>query len=130
MSPFFDTSILVYAFLGTEKRGPAIDVLADGGVISVQVLNEFVNVARKKRRRGWAEIEEALEVIREQLPDIVFLTTATHEAAMSLARDHGVSFYDALIVAAAIEAGCDVLYSEDMQDGRAFGKLTVRNPFV
>ena len=53
-----------------------------------------------------------------------------HEAALALARDHRLSFYDALIVAAAQEAGCDTLYTEDMQHGRKFGGLVIVNPFV
>ena len=58
------------------------------------------------------------------------LTLATHEAARDLAHSHGFSFYDALIVAAAIEQGCDTLYSEDMQAGRKIGPLVIVNPFA
>ena len=58
------------------------------------------------------------------------LTAVTHETALELARDHGLAFYDALIVAAAIEAGCDTLFSEDMQHGRVIGGLTIVNPFL
>ena len=57
-------------------------------------------------------------------------TSATHAAAVSLARDHGFAFYDALIVAAALERGCDTLFSEDMQHGRSVAGLTIVNPFV
>jgi predicted nucleic acid-binding protein len=130
VTPFFDTNILVYAFLDLDKRQRAQDLLASGGVISVQVLNEFTNVARRKRQRSWPDIENAVSVLRAQFPDIVPLTADTHGAALALARDHDFAFYDALIVAAAIEAGCDVLYSEAMQHGRAIGGLTIRNPFV
>ena len=56
------------------------------------------------------------------------LTADTHAAALELAREHGFAFYDALIVVAAIEADCDILYSEDMQHGRAIGGLTIVNP--
>ena len=129
MSRFFDTNILVYAFLDTEKRSRALEVLSEGGVISVQVLNEFTNVARKKHQRTWLDIEAALEVIHDRLPDVVPIAAQTHAAAIALARDHGFAFYDALIVAAAIEAGCDTLLSEDMQDGRMIGGLAIRNPF-
>jgi predicted nucleic acid-binding protein len=130
VTPFFDTNILVYAFLDFAKREQALDLLASGGIISAQVLNEFTNVARRKRQREWPDIESAISVIRFQFPDIVPLTAGTHAAALGLARNHGLAFYDALIVAAAIEAGCDILYSEDMQHGRAIGGLTIRNPFV
>ena len=130
MSLFFDTNILVYAFLDVEKRRPALEALKQGGVISAQVLNEFTHVAHRKRRRSWPEIEAALAVIRDRFHDIVPITSATHAAAVTLARDHSLAFYDALILAAAIEAGCETLYSEDFQHGRRFGDCTIVNPFL
>jgi predicted nucleic acid-binding protein len=130
VSPFFDSNVLVYAFLDVEKRDRALEVLAQGGIISAQVLNEFTHVAHKKRRRSWSDIEAALGVIRGWFRDIVPITSATHAAAIALARDHGLAFYDALILAAAIEAGCETLYSEDFQHGRRFGELTIVNPFL
>ena len=129
MTAFFDTNILVYAFLDIGKRQRAIEVLSRGGMISAQVLNEFTNVARK-RQRPWPEVEAAVSVIRMQFPDVAALTAETHAAALALARDHGLNFYDALIVSSALEAGCDTLYSEDLQDGRRFQPLTIINPFA
>jgi predicted nucleic acid-binding protein len=129
LSLFFDTNILVYSFLDVEKRGRALEVLAQGGLISVQVLNEFTHVALKKRRQSWTDIEAALGVIRDWFRDIVPITSATHASAVVLARDHGFAFYDALIVASAIEAGCDTLYSEDMQHARDVSGLTIVDPF-
>jgi predicted nucleic acid-binding protein len=129
VSAFFDTNILVYAFLDVEKRNAALTVISGGGTISAQVLNEFTNVARR-RGREWAEIAEAIGVIRDRFPDISPLTAETHAVALTLAQDHGFSFYDALIVAAAVGAGCDTLYSEDMQHGRVIDGLTIRNPFT
>jgi predicted nucleic acid-binding protein len=96
----------------------------------VQVLNEFANVAHRKRRRTWPEVEAALAVIRARFPNARSLTEDGHAQAVALARDERVSFYDALIVAAALEAGCETLYSEDLQAGRKFGALTVVNPFA
>ena len=130
MSRFFDTNILVYAFLDVAKRRLALDVLAEGGLISAQVLNEFTNVARRKHQRAWPDIEAALAVIRSRFPDIVPITAETHAGAVALARSHGLAFYDALIVVAALEAGCDTLYSEDMQHGQAIGALRIQNPFI
>lgn len=130
MSRFFDTNILVYAFLDIEKRGRALEVLAEGGVISVQVLNEFTNVAHRKRGRAWPEIEAALAVIRDRFPDVVPITADIHAGAVTLARDHGIAFYDALILAAALDAGCDTLFTEDLQDGRDLGGLRIVNPFA
>jgi predicted nucleic acid-binding protein len=130
VTPFFDTNIVVYAFLDVAKRERALDLIASGGVISAQVLNEFTNVARRKRQRDWSDIERAISVIRARFPDIMPLTADTHAAALDLARDHGLAFYDALIVAAAIEGKCDILYSEDMQNGRTIGGLAIVNPFL
>lgn len=95
----------------------------------MQVLNEFTNVLRNKQKQDWPVIELAVASIRRQSPKIAPLSAETHAAAIAIARDHGFSFYDALIVAAALEAGCDMLFSEDMQDGRVVGGLTIRNPF-
>jgi len=130
VTAFFDTNVLVYGFLDIEKRQRALDTLSAGGIISVQVLNEFTNVARNKRGRPWQDIEAALSVIRLRFPEIVPITYDTHASALALARDHSLAFYDALIVASALEVGCDTLYSEDLQDGRSFPGLTIVNPFA
>ncbi|MGD0762023.1 MAG: PIN domain-containing protein [Roseiarcus sp.] len=130
MTAFFDTKVLAYSVTSDPRKLRADRILSHGGVISAQVLNEFANVARNKLRKSWPEIEYAVERICRAVDAVVPLTRAINAAALALARDHGFSFYDALIVAAAIEAGCDTLYSEDMQDGRAIGGLTIRNPFL
>jgi len=127
--PFIDSNILVYAFSGDGRRDRAMMVAAQGGVISAQTLNEVTNVLRRKLRLDWPAIEAALRTIRDHFDEIVPLTAATHAIAVPIARDHGLAFYDALIVAAALEAGCDILFSEDLQDGRTFGDLAIRNPF-
>jgi predicted nucleic acid-binding protein len=127
---FFDTNILVYTATSDAKKHRAADCLRRGGCASVQVLNEFMYVARRKLRHDWPQIEFALGLFRSSLDDIAPVTLSTHNSAVSLAREHGLSFYDALIVAAAIEANCDTLFSEDMQHGRAIGGLTIVNPFL
>jgi predicted nucleic acid-binding protein len=127
---FFDTNILVYVTTSDPKKQRAADCLRGGGVASVQVLNEFVHVARRKLRHDWPQIELALGLFRASLEDIVPITLNTHSGALLLAREHGLSIYDALIVAAAIEAGCDTLFSEDMQHGRTIGSLAIVNPFL
>ena len=129
MSAFFDSNILIYAFSTDARRERALAAIAGGGVISVQVLNEFTNVLRKKQKQDWPVIEAALRSLRFRFPDIMPLTADTHAAALGFAREHGLAFYDALIVDAATEAGCKTLYSEDMQHGRAIAGLTIRNPF-
>ncbi len=130
MSAFLDTNILVYAQQTGPKAEISRDLIARGGTISVQVLNELTNVLRKKDNRSWREIELVLDDVDNALDPALPLTAATTRAALALARDHGVAFYDALIVAAAIEAGCDVLYTEDMQHGRSIGRLNIVNPFL
>ena len=127
---FFDTNILVYAFAADDPRSARAEALiADGGVIGVQVLNEFTNLTRTKLRWDWEQIEAALAVIEELLGVARPLTAAVHIQAVVLARDFELSFYDALIVAAAMDAGCELLCSEDLQDGQKFGAVTVENPF-
>jgi predicted nucleic acid-binding protein len=129
--PFLDTNILIYAFAtGDPRETKAEALLAAGGIISVQVLNEFTNVMRRKRNWKWADVESALEVLRTLLDRPVPLTFELHRAAISLARDYGLAFYDSLIVAAAHHAECSVVYSEDMQNEQKIGTTTVRNPFA
>jgi predicted nucleic acid-binding protein len=91
----------------------------------VQVLNEFAAVARRKLAKNWTDIEDALADVLSLLDPPAPLTLELHIAA----RDHGVSFYDALIVAAARESGCNVLFSEDLREGRSFDGLKIVNPF-
>ena len=129
MSAFFDTNILVYAQQAGRKADQARALFAAGGKLSVQVLNEFTAVSRGKQGKGWDEIAQAIEDALVLLGPPLPLTLELHIAARSLAEDHRLSFYDSLIVAAAIEAGCDILYSEDMQHGRVIGGLTIQNPF-
>lgn len=130
MKAFFDTNILVYAASSDVKKRQANDCLGRGGTSSVQVLNEFVHVARRKLRHDWPQIELALGLFRVSFNEIVPVTLDTHTRAMLFAREHGLSFYDALIVAAAVEAGCDTLFTEDLQHGRKFGDLAIVNPFI
>jgi predicted nucleic acid-binding protein len=87
-------------------------------------------VARRKLRSDWRQIEVALRQFRTSLDEILPITLETHDSAVALARDRGLAFYDALIVASAIEAGCNILYSEDMQHGRSIGGLAIVNPFL
>ena len=129
MTAFFDTNILVYAQQRGAKADAARALMAGGGVVSVQVLNEFAAVSHRKLGQGWEQIAAAIADVLALVAVPRVLNVKTHLAALALARDHGLSFYDALIVAAAIEAGCDTLWTEDMQQGRSFGALTVRNPF-
>jgi predicted nucleic acid-binding protein len=129
VSVFLDTNILVYAQQTGAKAAISQGLIAKGGAISVQVLNELANVLRKKQGRSWGDIALVLDDIDHALDPALPLTPATNRAALGLARDHTLAFYDALIIASALEAGCDTLFSEDMQDGRTIGGLTIVNPF-
>jgi predicted nucleic acid-binding protein len=130
VSAFFDTNILVYAQQTGAKADRARALFADGGKLSVQVLNEFTAVSRRKLRIEWREIAEAISDALALVDPPLALSLNLHAAAQALAEDHRLSFYDALIVASAIEAGCDILYSEDMQHGRIIGGLAIVNPFL
>jgi predicted nucleic acid-binding protein len=130
VSVFFDTNILVYAQQADGKADRARALFAVGGKLSVQVLNEFAAVARRKQRKDWREIAEAISDVLAVVDPPLALTLDLHTFARALAEEHQLSFYDALIVASAIEAGCDILYSEDMQHGRTIGGLSIINPFL
>ncbi len=128
---FFDTNVLLYLLSAdTAKADLAEHLVATGGTISVQVLNEFASVASRKLRMSWADIGDALEAIRA-VCTVVPITLQSHEAALRIAARYGLSFYDALIAASALQAGCTTLHSEDMQHGQTIErKLKVRNPFA
>jgi predicted nucleic acid-binding protein len=129
--PFLDANVIVYAFSSNDPRNVRAEALLEsGGVISVQVLNEFVNVSRRKQGRGWDEVHDALGVLKILLDPPQPLTVELHEAAVEIARDRGFSIYDSLIIAAALRAGCSILYSEDLHHGQGIGQLTIRNPFI
>ena len=129
--PFVDTNVLVYLISSdANKAARAEQVLAGRVTLSVQVLNELANVARRKAHMAWPVLVQVLADIR-QFADVRPLTLATHETALTLAARYQLAWYDALIAAAALEAGCDTLLSEDFQHGLVLEKrLTIRNPFV
>ena len=129
MKAFCDTDLLVYAFVTGPNQARARVSVAECDAISVQVLNEFVNATAKKLKIPWPEIDQALELIDKQFPDPLPLTRDGHRAGLTLCRDHRIAFYDALIVAAAMEVGCHRLLSEDLQHGRRFGDCEIVNPF-
>ena len=127
---FFDTNVLIYAFAKDERRTRiAESLLAGGGVVGVQTLNEFVAVAVRKLAMPWEEVLEALSALRVLFPSPVPLTVQTHDAALGIARRYGYHIYDSLVIAAALEARCNTLLSEDMNDGQTVEGLTIRDPF-
>jgi len=128
-SRFFDTNVLLYLLSDDQAKADAAEALvASGGVISVQVLNEFASVATRMLRMRISEIREVLGTVR-RLCEVRPLSVDTHEHGLDLADRYQFSVYDAMIVASAREAGCKILYTEDMQDGMTLFGVTVRNPF-
>lgn len=127
---FFDTNAIAYfASPDADKARQAKHLLGFGGTISVQVLNELTLVMRRKFAMSWLEVHEILNIIKTVL-DVVPVTLSVHEEGIRLAERYKLSVYDAMIVAAAIETNCDVLWSEDMQHGMKIGGLEIRNPFA
>jgi predicted nucleic acid-binding protein len=128
---FFDTSVLLYLLSAeTGKADRAEELLEQSGVISVQVLNEFTVVGTRKLGLSFAEVREVLGTIRT-VCDTQPLTVEHHDKATEIAERYGFSFYDSVIVASALLAGCRTLYSEDLQHRQVIDKrLTVINPFA
>jgi predicted nucleic acid-binding protein len=127
---FFDTNVLLYmASADRLKAGRAERIVGRGGAISVQVLNEVTNVARRKMRLSWPDTHAFLSLLRGLL-SVHPITLETHETGLMLAERHDLSTWDAMIAAAALHANCNTLWSEDMQDGMSLdGRLRIVNPF-
>lgn len=127
---FFDSNVLLYvASADAAKADRAERLINDGGTISVQVLNEVTNVARRRMRLSWAETRAMLGIFRELLP-VRPITVDIHDAGVALAERYSLSVYDAMIAASALDAGCDTLWSEDMRDGMVLdGRVRIVNPF-
>ncbi len=128
---FLDTNVLLYSIDDDERRTSIAKelVFAGAAVISTQVLNEFVNIAGKKFKLTAQEIANGLGLFKKKC-EIVSLTLNVHERAWEIFSVTNFGIYDSNIVAAAELAGCDVLYSEDMNHGQRIGRVLIQNPFV
>lgn len=128
---FLDTNILVYA-LDTERRGEiARAIVAAGGVIAVQSLNEFSDVARRKLKMSWAEIDRVIEQLLVSCRVFEPVTAKMQAEGRGHAERHKLRIFDAMLLAIALEAGCDTFLTEDLQDGFVVdGRLKVINPFA
>ena len=127
---FIDTNVLIY-LLGDDDRkaGKAEALLREGGTISIQVLNELANVGRRKLGFSWDEVSEFLGSLRGLL-DVVSLDAAVHEEGIRIGSRYGLSVYDGMIAGAALVAGCEILWSEDMHHGLVIDdQLHIKNPF-
>jgi predicted nucleic acid-binding protein len=127
---FFDTNVLLYLLSkDAAKADRAEALLATGGIVSVQVLNEFASVATRKLAMTIPEIREILSTIRAVCV-VRSLDIETHELGLEMAERYGFSIYDGLIVAAAVRAGSAILYTEDLQQGQVIDQVTIQNPFA
>jgi len=128
--PFFDTNVLIYLLSGDSRKADRSEALLEaGGVVSVQVLNEFASVALKKLKISMPQVRQMLATFRS-VCRVVPITESIHVQGMEICARHQLSLYDAMIVAAALEAGSSTLYSEDLQHGRLFRRsLRILNPF-
>ena len=127
---FFDTNVLAYIFSGDPTKSVLSEnLLAKGGAISVQVLNECALVMRRKFKASWPQIEAMSEALRETCT-VTPVSEAIHVHGLAIARQFKLHIYDAMIVAAALSAGCKTLYSEDMHDGLSIEGLKIRNPYA
>ena len=127
---FLDSNIILYVGSRQQaKADRAEELIANGGTISVQVLNEIANVSRRKMRMSWVETRDFLSTVRGLLK-VEPVTIEMHEAGIDLAERYGLSVYDAMIASAGLLTECDTLFTEDLQDGLLVsGRLRVVNPF-
>jgi predicted nucleic acid-binding protein len=127
---FFDTNVLLYLASSDAVKADRAEKLIDGGgTVSVQVLNEIANVARRKMRMSWGDTHSFLSMLRTLLT-VHPVTAEVHDEGLALAERHDLSIFDAMIVASALHAGCSTLWSEDMQHGMVIDRrLRIVNPF-
>jgi predicted nucleic acid-binding protein len=127
---FLDSNVLVYAFTADPRAGIAQGLLDRGCVVSVQSLNEFANVSRRKLKMNWKELRDALFAIRKVCGEVLPVDIETHQIGLRISERYGYGIFDGLIVASALRAGCKVLWSEDMQHGAVVERsLRIANPF-
>lgn len=131
MPAFFDSNILLYLAQDDERKAEIAErLLEEGGSINIQVLSELANVARRKFRYDWDQIYTLLDGV-QRLLRVHDLTLQVHRYGLAIAERQVLSVYDGMIVAAALHADCDTLYSEDMHAGLVTdGRLTIVNPFA
>lgn len=128
---FFDTNILLYSVTPGDPRSVvALQLLDHGGRVSVQVLNEFVNVARRKMKLDWQDIEESLRSFEDLLGPPVENTSDQQKAAVIIATAYGYNIFDAMVIASTLASGCRILYTEDVQHGQVVSGVRITNPFL
>ncbi|HVZ84772.1 MAG TPA: PIN domain-containing protein [Terracidiphilus sp.] len=135
-SVFFDTNILVYALgdprIGSSDPRPdrAMQLLEHGGLVSIQVLNEYTDAASRKLKLTWPQIAGSLHFVEMLCGRALPLTLELHQTALAIAAHYNLRIYDAMIVASALDARCTTLYTEDLQHGQLIEGLRIENPFL
>jgi predicted nucleic acid-binding protein len=127
---FFDSNVVLYLLSGNSAKAELSEkLMARGGTISVQVMNEFAAASLRKFKKTIPEIRAALADVRA-VCDVVPIDLATHERGLGIAERYRFSLYDSMLVSAALQANCTTFYSEDLQHGQVIEGLTIRNPFI
>ena len=127
---FLDSNVVIYLLSGEPyKADRAEALLRERPTVSVQVLNEVTSVCLRKLRLPWAEVEAVVAAVKAHV-SVVPLTLESHALAMELAQRHQLSFYDAHVVASALHAGAQTLFSEDLHHGLKIQGLRIQNPFM
>ncbi|MFK3777933.1 PIN domain-containing protein [Agrobacterium sp. NPDC089420] len=129
--PFLDTNIFIYAFLDDERSFTAQEIVSKPYATSVQALNEFASVVRRKWPQKWIEIRRSLDGLRRMAVTVVELDLQLNSQAVDLVDKYNFAFYDSLMLAAALRANSIVFISEDMHDGLTVeGRMKIVNPFT
>lgn len=127
--PFIDSHVVLYLLSGDiAKANRAQQLLQDGGIVSVQVLNEVTSVCQRKLKMPWQEIDAVIQALTAACV-VVPLTLASHEKAVDIFKRYQLSIYNANIIACALITSASKLLTEDMQDGQLIESLVIRNPF-
>ncbi len=130
---FIDTNVLIYSISTDAAKASKVGHLMRQPldfIVSTQVISEFINTCHRKNLLAVPDIRRAVEDFLLFF-DLVLIEESTISAAFDLKEQHSFSWYDALIVAAALENNCSTLFSEDMQHGMTInGNLTIENPFL
>lgn len=131
MDRFLDSNVLIYAYTNDDRRERATDLIAEGGVISLQSLAEFIHVARRRLKIDGRELIEAVQRLTDNLYIGGSVTLGVLHHGLAISQRYKLSIHDSTLIAVALDADCDEFLSEDMHHGLVIdGRLTVRNPFL
>lgn len=127
---FLDSNVLIYAYTSDDRREQAIDLIAEGGVISVQSLAEFIHVARRRLKIDGPLLFEAVRKLTDNLHIGGSVTLDVLHEGLAISQRYKLSVHDSTLIAVALQSGCDEFLSEELHHGLVInGRLTVRNPF-